>query len=48
MAVYHHVANKDEIIDGIVDLVYSEIDLPSADATGMRKCAGERSRPAGC
>jgi AcrR family transcriptional regulator len=31
MSVYHHVANKDEILDGIVDLVFSEIDLPSAD-----------------
>ena len=28
MSVYHYVANKDEIIDGIVDLVYSEIELP--------------------
>jgi AcrR family transcriptional regulator len=28
MSVYHYVANKDEIIDGIVDLVYGEIDLP--------------------
>ena len=28
MSVYHHVANKDEILDGIVDLVFSEIDLP--------------------
>ena len=28
MAVYHHVANKDEILDGIVDLVFGEIDLP--------------------
>jgi AcrR family transcriptional regulator len=30
MSVYHHVANKDEILDGIVDLVFSEIELPSA------------------
>jgi len=30
MSVYHYVANKDEIIDGIVDLVYGEIDLPAA------------------
>ena len=30
MSVYHYVANKDEIIDGIVDLVYAEMDLPSA------------------
>jgi len=28
MSVYHHVANKDAIIDGIVDLVFSEIELP--------------------
>jgi AcrR family transcriptional regulator len=28
MAVYHYVANKDEILDGIVDLVFSEIELP--------------------
>ncbi len=33
MAVYHHVANKDEILDGIVDLVYSEVELPSADGS---------------
>ena len=31
MAVYHHVANKEEILDGIIDLVFSEIDLPRAD-----------------
>jgi AcrR family transcriptional regulator len=30
MSVYHHVANKEEILDGIVDIVFSEIDLPSA------------------
>ncbi len=31
MAVYHYVANKDDILDGIVDLVFSEIELPSPD-----------------
>jgi AcrR family transcriptional regulator len=31
MSVYHHVANKDEILDGIVDLVFNEIELPPAD-----------------
>src|ERR1039457_3625465 len=30
-SLYHHVANKDEILDGIVDLVFSEIELPSPD-----------------
>ena len=29
MSVYHYVANKDEIIDGIVDLVFGEMDIPS-------------------
>lgn len=29
MSVYHYVANKDEILDGIVDLVFGEIELPS-------------------
>ena len=28
MSLYNHVANKDDIIDGIVDLVFSEITLP--------------------
>jgi AcrR family transcriptional regulator len=29
MSLYHYVTGKDEILDGIVDLVFSEIDLPS-------------------
>jgi AcrR family transcriptional regulator len=28
MTVYHYVANKDDILDGIVDIVFSEIELP--------------------
>jgi AcrR family transcriptional regulator len=28
MSVYHYVANKDEILDGIVDIVFGEIELP--------------------
>src|SRR5690606_27075572 len=28
MALYHHVRSKEEILDGIVDVVFSEIDLP--------------------
>ncbi len=31
MSIYHYVANKDEIIDGIVDLVFGEMDIPSPD-----------------
>ena len=32
MSLYNHVANKDDILDGIVDIVVSEIDLPSNGA----------------
>ncbi|MEO5834454.1 MAG: TetR/AcrR family transcriptional regulator [Nakamurella sp.] len=28
MSVYYYVQNKDEILDGIVDLVFSQIELP--------------------
>jgi AcrR family transcriptional regulator len=31
MSVYYHVAGKEAILDGIVDVVFSEIDLPSPD-----------------
>ena len=42
MSLYNHVANKDELLDGMVDLVFSEIDLPSGGAdwkTAMRERA---------
>lgn len=31
MALYKHVANKDHLLDGMVDIVFSEIDLPSEE-----------------
>ena len=31
MALYKHVANKDELLDGMVDIVFSEIESPSGD-----------------
>ena len=42
MSLYNHVANKSELLDGMVDLVFSEIDLPSGGAgwkTAMRQRA---------
>ena len=42
MSLYNHVANKDDILDGIVDLVFSEIELPADRAdwkSAMRKRA---------
>ncbi|NIK61573.1 TetR/AcrR family transcriptional regulator [Kribbella shirazensis] len=43
MSVYYHVANKDEILDSIVDLVFSEIELPRIGGdwrTEMERRAG--------
>lgn len=31
MALYHHVANKEEIFDGMIDIVFSENELPAPD-----------------
>ena len=42
MSLYNHVANKDDILDGVVDLVFAEIELPSGRAdwrSAMRKRA---------
>ena len=40
MSLYKHVADKDDILDGIVDAVFAEIGLPAVDAdwrTAMRE-----------
>jgi len=42
MSLYNHVANKQELLDGMVDLVFSEIELPATGTdwrTAMRKRA---------
>jgi AcrR family transcriptional regulator len=42
MSLYNHVANKDELLDGMIDLVFGEIDLPPTGApwkTAMRERA---------
>lgn len=31
MSIYHHVPSKEEIVDGMVDLVFDEIELPPED-----------------
>ena len=31
MSLYNHVDNKDDLLDGMIDLVVSEIDLPSGN-----------------
>ena len=45
MSLYHHVAGKDDILDGMIDIVFGEIELPPEDVewkTAMR----ERARSA--
>ena len=42
MSLYHYVPNKVELLDGMVDIVFSEIELPSTDVdwrTAMRRRA---------
>jgi AcrR family transcriptional regulator len=42
MSLYHHVASKDDLLDGMVDLVFAEIEPPSSGGdwrTAMRKRA---------
>lgn len=42
MSLYNHVTNKDQLLDGMVDLVFGEIDLPAGGddwKTAMRERA---------
>ena len=32
MSLYNHVRNKEDLLDGMVDVVFSEIDLPPSGA----------------
>ena len=45
MSLYYHVKNKDDLIDGMVDLVFDEIVLPSAEAP-WRTAMEDRARSA--
>jgi AcrR family transcriptional regulator len=42
MSLYHHVANKHDILDGMVDMVFGEIDLP-ADNTDWKTAMRQRA-----
>jgi AcrR family transcriptional regulator len=42
MSLYNHVANKEDLLDGMIDMVFAEIDLPTGRAdwrVGMRQRA---------
>lgn len=47
MAIYHHVRNKEEILDGLLDLMFAEIDVPDLDQpwrAEIRRTAGSARR----
>jgi AcrR family transcriptional regulator len=42
MSLYNHVANKSDLLDGMIDIVFGEIDLPTGEPgwrTAMRRRA---------
>ena len=43
MSLYTHVRNKDDLLDGMVDAVISEIPLVPTESAGSRRCASWRS-----
>ncbi len=46
MSLYHHVANKDAILDGLVDAVFAEIALPPREGCDWREALALRCRSA--
>jgi AcrR family transcriptional regulator len=43
MSLYNHVANKDDLLDGMIDVVFAEIDLPAPDETDWRAAMRRRA-----
>lgn len=41
MSLYNHVTNKDDLLDGMVDRIFAEIELP--EASDWRQCMRERA-----
>ena len=42
MSLYNHVANKSDLLDGMIDIVFSEIGLPAGD-TGWKSAMRQRA-----
>jgi AcrR family transcriptional regulator len=43
MSLYHHVSNKEAILDGVVDLVFAAIELPPAECADWRDAIRARA-----
>jgi AcrR family transcriptional regulator len=46
MSLYHHVPNKDAILDGVVDVVFAAIELPRAECDDWRDAMRTRAASA--
>lgn len=46
MSLYHHLPNKDAILDGVVDAVFAAIELPPAGAADWRDAIRARAASA--
>ncbi|GLX02266.1 TetR family transcriptional regulator [Microtetraspora sp. NBRC 16547] len=46
MSLYHHVPNKDAILDGVVDMVFTAIELPSVECDDWRDAIRVRASSA--
>ena len=43
MSLYHHVAGKEDVLDGLVDLVFAEVEVPSEAPRGWRAAMEQRA-----
>ena len=43
MSLYNHVANKEDIVDGLVDIVFGEIDVPAPGALDWKVAMRRRA-----
>ena len=43
MSLYNHVANKEDIVDGLVDIVFSEIDVPDPGSMDWKPAMRRRA-----
>lgn len=44
MSLYNHVANKDDLLDGMIDAVFAEIELPGEHQVDWQQAMGDRAR----
>jgi AcrR family transcriptional regulator len=48
MSLYYHVKSKDDILDGMIDIVFSESTSLPPERNGRPGCANALSQPEAC